>query len=324
MSVREKVGLARSGVQEYPLGIILSALELARSTWYYHRGRAMRSYEEKYAELRRPLEGIARAHPGYGYRRTVPELAERLGRVVNHKVVRKLHQCWDLPLRRATRRPKPSGVRQAIEAAGDRVNLVARLDDIGLFDVLYTDFTELVYAGGRAKAHLMVLLDHAGKLVLGHAVGERAVRELALEAWERAKRTLHRLGQPLEGLIVHHDQDSVFTSYAWTAQLLMPTMCGSPTPFAGRGTTRRSRASTGASKARITRSSSTPKTSTNSRPWSLGASAITIASGDTRAWATVLRWLSSPSAEGWRIHNARGSTLSNFRGAPPSYLNGLE
>ena len=221
MSVREKVGLARSAVQEYPLGIVLSALELARSTWYYHRGRAMRSYEEKYAELRRPLEGIARAHPGYGYRRTVPELAERLGRVVNHKVVRKLHQCWDLPLRRGTSRPKPSGVRQAIEAAGDRVNLVARLDDIGLFDVLYTDFTELVYAGGRAKAHLMVLLDHAGKLVLGHAVGERAVRELALEAWERAKRTLHRLGQPLEGLIVHHDQDSVFTSYAWTARLLM-------------------------------------------------------------------------------------------------------
>ena len=96
-----------------------------------------------------------------------------------------------------------------------------QLEDIGLFDVLYTDFTELVYAGGRAKAHLMVLLDHAGKLVLGHAVAERAVRELALEAWKRAKRTLRRLGQPLEGLIVHHDQDSVFTSYAWTARLLM-------------------------------------------------------------------------------------------------------
>lgn len=151
MSVREKVGLARSGVEEYPLGIVLSALELARSTWYYHRARAVRSYEEKYAELRRPLEGIARDHSGYGYRRTVPELRERLGRVVNHKVVRKLHQCWDLPLRRGTRRPKPSGVRQAIEAAGDRVNLVARLDDIGIFDVLYTDFTELVYAGGAGE-----------------------------------------------------------------------------------------------------------------------------------------------------------------------------
>jgi len=221
MSVREKVGLARSTIGQYPLAVVLSVLELARSTWYYHSGRAVRSYEEKYADLRRPLEGIARDHPGYGYRRTVPELGERIGRVVNHKVVRKLHQCWDLPLRRSTRRPKPSGVRQAIQAAGTRVNLVASLEGIGLFDVLYTDFTELVYAGGRAKAHLMVLLDHAGKLVLGHAVGERAVTDLALEAWKRAKRTLRRLSQPVKGLIVHHDQDSVYTSYAWTAQLLL-------------------------------------------------------------------------------------------------------
>ena len=40
----------------FPLGVVLSVLELARSTWYYHRARAVRSYEEKYAELRRPLE----------------------------------------------------------------------------------------------------------------------------------------------------------------------------------------------------------------------------------------------------------------------------
>ena len=66
MSVREKVGLARSVVEEYPLGVVLSVSELPRSTWYYNRGRAVRSYEEKYSELRRPLEAIARAHPGYG------------------------------------------------------------------------------------------------------------------------------------------------------------------------------------------------------------------------------------------------------------------
>ena len=221
MSVRRKVALARGAMGEYPLVIILAVLELARSTWYYHRGRADQSYEAKYADLRRPLEAIAREHPGYGYRRTVTELCERLDRVVNHKVVRRLHQCWDLPLRRGTRRPKPSGVRQAIQAAGDRVNLVARLERIRPFEVLYTDFTELIYADGRAKAHLMVLLDHAGKLVAGYAVDQRAVTELALEAWHRAKQTLHKLGQPLEGLLVHHDQDPVFTSYAWTAQLLL-------------------------------------------------------------------------------------------------------
>jgi putative transposase len=221
MSVSEKLELARSVVDDHPIGAVLEVLELAPSTWYYHRGRAPEGYEAKYADLRQPLESIAREHPSYGYRRTTTELRERLGRTINHKVVRRLHQCWDLPLQRSTRRPKPSGIRQAIEAAGDRVNLVAGLDRIQPFEVLYTDFTELVYADGRAKAYLIALVDHTAKLAAGHAVDERAVTELALEAWGRAKQTLRRLGHPLEGVIIHHDQDPVFTSYAWTAQLLL-------------------------------------------------------------------------------------------------------
>jgi putative transposase len=221
MSVSQKLELARSAADDHPIGVVLDVLELARSTWYYHRGRVPQSYEAKYADLRQPLEAIAGEHPGYGYRRTTPELVERVGRAVNHKVVRRLHRCWDLPLQRSTRRPKPSGVRQAIEAGGDRVNLVAGLERIRPFEVLYTDFTELVYADGQAKAYLIVLLDHTAKLVAGHAVDRRAVTELALEAWNGAKQTLGRLGEPLQGLIVHHDQDPVFTSYAWTAQLLL-------------------------------------------------------------------------------------------------------
>ena len=221
MSVAQKLELARDAARDHPIGVVLSALDLARSTWYYHRSQAAPSYEERYAELRAPLEAIAREHTGYGYRRTTAELSERLGRSVNQKVVRRLHRCWDLPLQRGTRRPRPSGVRQAIEAAGDRVNLVAPLEEIGPLEVLYTDFTEIVYADGEAKAHLMVLLDHAAKLVAGHALGRRAVTELALEAWDDAKRTLKRLGQPLEGLIIHHDQDSVYTGYRWTSRLLI-------------------------------------------------------------------------------------------------------
>ena len=221
MSVAHKLALARDAARDHPIGVVLSALELARSTWYYHRTRAAPSYEERYAELRAPLEAIAREHTGYGYRRTTTELSERLGRSVNHKVVRRLHRCWDLPLQRGTRRPKPSGVRQAIKVAGDRVNLVARLQEIGPLEVLYTDFTEIVYANGDAKAHLMVLLDHAAKLVVGHALGRRAVTELALEAWDDAKRTLDGLSRSPEGLIVHHDRDSVYTGYRWTSQLLI-------------------------------------------------------------------------------------------------------
>jgi len=149
------------------------------------------------------------------------ELREAYGRRVNHKVVQRLHQAWDLPLIRGTRPPKPSGIRRAIMAAGDRINLVTGKETIRPFEVAYSDFTELVYANGRRKAYLMPLVDHATKLVLGWAVGEHADTGLALQAWERARQSLLGHGVRLHGLIVHHDQDPVFTGYTWTARLLL-------------------------------------------------------------------------------------------------------
>lgn len=218
--MQEKVKRVAEVQEEYGLGPALEALDLPRSTWYYQR-KVRRSYEERYAHLREVLEEIARAHPEYGYRRTTVELREVHGWPVNRKVVQRLHRLWDLPLLRGTKRPKPSGIRQAIRAAGTRIDKRPSKAGIGPFEVLYTDFTELVYAGGRKKAQLMPILDHKSKLAVGWAVGERAVTELALEAWERAKETLAGLGISLEGVIVHHDQDPVFTSYGWTSRLLL-------------------------------------------------------------------------------------------------------
>ena len=167
------------------------------------------------------LEAIAREHPEYGYRRTTTELRESYDRLVNHKLVQKLHQLWDLPLLRSTRVPRPSGVRKLVAEGGARANLVARLEEIGPFQVAYAVFTEFWYADGRKKAHLIALPDHASKLVLGWAVGKRAITELALEAWEQVPTSLASFGQVVEGLVVHHDRDPVFTSYAWTGRLLL-------------------------------------------------------------------------------------------------------
>ena len=220
MSTEQKVALVQKRSQPYGLPAVLAALELPRSTWHYHQRRKV-SYTEKYRDLREPLESIARKHPEYGYRRTAVELREAYGGCVNHKVVQRLHQAWNLPLIRGTKPPKPSGIRRAITAAGDRINLVSGRETIRPFEVAYTDFTELVYANGRRKAYLMPLVDHTTKLVLGWAVGEHAHTGLALQAWERARQLLLGHGVRLQGLIVHHDQDPVFTGYAWTARLLL-------------------------------------------------------------------------------------------------------
>jgi len=189
MTTEQKVALVEEVWKEYGLTTVLAAVELPRSTWYYHHHHRV-SYAEKHAPLLPVLEAIACEHPEYGYRRTTKELQEGYGCPVNHKVVQRLHQLWDLRLRRSIRPPKPSGIHQTIAAAGERANLVAQLEGIGLFQVAYTDFTELRFADGQEKAYLIPIIGHCCKVVYGWAVGERANTELALLAWERAKATL--------------------------------------------------------------------------------------------------------------------------------------
>jgi putative transposase len=220
MTTEQKVELVEKMWEEYGLTPALTAVELPRSTWYYHRNERM-NYEEKYVALHTLLETIARQHPEYGYRRTTKELRNQLQKNINHKVVQRLHQSWELALLRTTRAPRPSGIRQIIREAKGRANLIADLENIAVFEVAYTDFTELRYADGREKAYLMPILDHASKLVYGWAVGERANTELALTAWKRARQTFLDLQIPYQGMIIHHDQDSVYTSYDWTGQLLL-------------------------------------------------------------------------------------------------------
>jgi len=156
------------------------------------RVRPPRPYEVRYAALRAPLERIARTHPEYGYRRTATELREGLGIRVKHKVGRRLHRLWGLPLLRRTRLPRPSAVRQVTRRAGARANLVAPLETFDPLAVLYTDFTALGYAAG--KAWLMALVDHTSKVVPGCAAGAQANTALALAAGRRARRWLRRHG----------------------------------------------------------------------------------------------------------------------------------
>ncbi len=74
MSTEQKVALAREAQGKHALSSALEALELSRSTWYYHQNHRV-SYTAKYAHVREPLETIAREHPEYGYRRTTAELS---------------------------------------------------------------------------------------------------------------------------------------------------------------------------------------------------------------------------------------------------------
>lgn len=216
-----KLELVAAVQAEYGLSRALAALGLARATWYYHQRQPDRSRAAKYAHLRAQLEDILVQHPAYGVRRLTPELRAQAGTRTNHKVVAALLKLWDLPMLRSTHPPRPSGIRRVIAAAGEQINLVAALKRIAVLEVLYTDFTELVYANGRCKAYFMPLVDHASKVVPGWALGARKITPVALAAWEATRRTLRAWGIERPLGLVHHDQDPVYTSYEWTARLLL-------------------------------------------------------------------------------------------------------
>jgi putative transposase len=216
--VEEKIALVERQGSEYGVNRCLAALKLSKSTWHYRRQR--QAYEDRYSFLKRPLLRIARQHPEYGYRRATTELQET-AYPVNHKVVQRLQRCWNLRLMRRAKAPRASEFRQVLQAKAGHLNLVEHLTAIKPFEVLYTDFTELIYGHGHRKAYLLPLLDDTSKAVVGWAVGETDDTSVALEAWKMAVRTLKRFGREPKGVIIHQDQDPVFTGNAWVCTLLL-------------------------------------------------------------------------------------------------------
>lgn len=220
MTSEQKVALVETVQGMYGLNLTLATVGLAKSTWYYHQKHKV-AYEEKYAYLWPILEEIARAHPEYGVPRIMPELRDEHHIDVNHKVVERLLGIWDLSILGSTHCPRPSSVQKAIAEAGELANLVAQMEEIGLFEVVYTDFTEILYADGDRKAILMPIIGHVSKMAFGWAVGERRGATLALQAWQHAKMTFQQMAISYLGMIMHHDRDSVYTGYEWTSQLLL-------------------------------------------------------------------------------------------------------
>lgn len=214
----EKVELVEKYGAQFGINICLAALHLPKSTWHYHQHKV--KYEDRYAYLRKPLLQIAKRHPEYGYRRATAELQD-MEYPVNHKVVQRLQNHWNLSLIRESKAPKPSPFRNVLKVRSGHLNLIERLEGIKPFQVLHTDFSELVFCQGHRKAQLIPLLDHDSRAVLGWAVGFSANTQLALEAWKKAKQTLNRFRYRPKGIIVHQDKDPVFTGNLWAGTILV-------------------------------------------------------------------------------------------------------
>ena len=198
-------------------------LGLSKGTYYY-RCNTQRAAERQGRDLalKERIISVIQDNPSYGYRRIHAEIAEESGTGrVNHKRIRRVLTDYELGLRRCLPRSRPSPVSKLVKEAGPSADLVKGRSQKAL-EAFSTDFTELAYDGGTKKAWLMVMLDIESKWAGGWSVGASRNRKMALEAVDSLREGMALLGQPsLSEVIVHHDKDSVYTSYQWLERLLL-------------------------------------------------------------------------------------------------------
>ena len=229
MTTTEKVRQVDQLKDERGLNRCLEALELPKSTYYYRKRQPQQSEQEK--ALMTHIRSIIREHPGYGYRRILPELRERTGERINHKRLRRLLNEHELGLARCLSKKRPSPVRQILGEATGRLNLVEKYIGSGPtpapLKVFSTDLRaeisahELHYSEGRRKAYLMTILDVGSCVALGWSVGRSANGRLAHRCLKRVRGRMRHLSEELQGTILHSDQDTVYTIYAWLREVLM-------------------------------------------------------------------------------------------------------
>lgn len=217
---------------EFGLNLALRVVGLSKSTWYYQQ--KVTPWEERYENLKKDLEKAIKENPAYGYRKLKVELREAFGRIVNHKVLKKLLRVWEFALPRAIKKPKVGEILKLIQSLGVKANLSAAIPDPKPFEVIVTDFTDINYNQRKEKLSMIAYEDVRGKLVAGYATGEHQDTDLALKAWEAAKEELQKWGVDLSKVIVHQDQDPVFTGYRYAEQLVLKDKVA--LSFAAKGT----------------------------------------------------------------------------------------
>ena len=218
----EKLELIQGHQDGRSLNVCLAALGVSKGTWHYRmRGGSKQADLEARDEALKPkVVEVVEAHPYYGYRRMKPDLEVEAGETVNHKRLRRLLNQWDLALHRRVIRPKLSQVVRILRQAKGHLNLAVGMDP-GPLELLSTDFTLVPFDGGNRKAHLMAMIDVASEWVPGWAVGVSKDGVLALECWREVVGAYGVFGQDVAGVVVHSDQDPVYTSYDWLRALVV-------------------------------------------------------------------------------------------------------
>jgi transposase InsO family protein len=231
LTLDAKVELVNAHREKHGLNACLRVLKVSKGLWHSRQKR--QTLEARDAALKASIVSVIESHPDYGYRRIRAELRER-GIRVNHKRLRRVLRSYELGLRRCLPASNPSPIQRLVKEAGSSSDLV-KGRSFGILGAFSADFTEIlslpvrsVVAYGTKKAWWMALLDISSRWVGGwddrlkkEEVGPSRNRSLALASLSALAEGMDAHHRDLEGVVIHHDQDSVYTSYAWLEEVLI-------------------------------------------------------------------------------------------------------
>lgn len=206
---REKTLIGDALRNEYPLAVLLRTLQLARSSYFYHRA-ALRA-GDKYTDVRTVMSEIFNGnYRCYGYRRLHAMLRHE-GLSLSEKVVRRLMAEEKLVVSR-TRRRRYSSYCGEIDPAPD--NLLARDFKAAQPNQKWlTDITEFQLPAGKVR--LSPVVDCFDGKVVSWSLSTRPDAELANTMLEGAISTLNAGDRP----IIHSDRGGHYRWSGWLARV---------------------------------------------------------------------------------------------------------
>ena len=182
---------------EFSLDILLKAIKLARSTYYYHLKQLDKP--DKDQELKAEIQSIFIEHKGnYGYRRVHLELRNR-GYLVNHKRVQRLMKVLNLQAKMRQKRKYSSHKGDVGKKAE---NLIQRqFEGSKTMEKCYTDVTEFAIPASTQKLYLSPVLDGFNSEIIAYNLSTSPNLEQVKTMLEQAFTEKH-----YENMILHSDQ----------------------------------------------------------------------------------------------------------------------
>ena len=182
---------------EFSLDILLKAIKLARSTYYYHLKQLDKP--DKDQELKAEIQCIFIEHKGnYGYRRIYLELRNR-GYLVNHKRVQRLMKVLNLQAKMRQKRKYSSHKGDVGKKAE---NLIQRqFEGSKTMEKCYTDVTEFAIPASTQKLYLSPVLDGFNSEIIAYNLSTSPNLEQVKTMLEQAFTEKH-----YENTILHSDQ----------------------------------------------------------------------------------------------------------------------